>query len=547
MARRKGFFAELAQQQRLIEKKQQAEQKLREKEAKRLQQAHVAHQRLVARTEKETEKERKRLYLEAREAKVEVLNAELEEKVANLNNILQATLSIDDHIDLETLKANPIYPSLSIPLQLVEKLPKPQLDDFLPQELSTFARFVPGRQAKYEKEKQKAQLEYENALRVYQELDRRKAAEILRLRESHEAELERIKAKVAEQHAEIEAFQERLKNGEPESIVDYCVLVLNSSVYPDDFPQKSKVAYVPESKQLVIEYDLPTFDVVPEVLLFKYTKTKDEITTTSRPMTQRKALYASIISQIALRTVHEIFEADRLGHIETVVFNGYVDSVDKATGRDIHTCLITLRTSKSIFETINLARVEPEVCLKNLSATVSKSPSELAPVRPVIEFNMVDSRFVEEADVISTLDTRPNLMELSPSEFESLITNLFQKMGLEAKQTQASRDGGVDCVAFDPRPIFGGKVVIQAKRYKNTVGVGAVRDLYGTLQNEGASKGILVTTSGYGKAAFEFAQGKPIELLSGSNLLYLLEQHASIQAKIEMPPDWRDGSLDVSE
>ena len=72
----------------------------------------------------------------------------------------------------------------------------------------------------------------------------------------------------------------------------------------------------------------------------------------------------------------------------------------------------------------------------------------------------------------------------------------------ETKLTQASRDGGVDCVAYDNRPILGGKVVIQAKRYKNTVGVSAVRDLFGTMQNEGASKGILVTTSGYGRSSF---------------------------------------------
>jgi restriction system protein len=90
---------------------------------------------------------------------------------------------------------------------------------------------------------------------------------------------------------------------------------------------------------------------------------------------------------------------------------------------------------------------------------------------------MVDPRFVEEADVLSGLDQRPNLMELTPGEFESLITNLFEKMALETRMTQASRDGGVDCVAYDPRPIFGGKVVIQAKRYKNTVGVSAVRSL----------------------------------------------------------------------
>jgi restriction system protein len=67
--------------------------------------------------------------------------------------------------------------------------------------------------------------------------------------------------------------------------------------------------------------------------------------------------------------------------------------------------------------------------------------------------------------------------------------------------------------------------------------VSAIRDLFGTLQNEGASKGILVTTSGFGKAAFDFAAGKPMELLDGSNLLYLLAEHAGIEAKIVMPDD----------
>ncbi len=104
------------------------------------------------------------------------------------------------------------------------------------------------------------------------------------------------------------------------------------------------------------------------------------------------------------------------------------------------------------------------------------------------------------------------------------------------------------CVAWDPRPIFGGKVLIQAKRYKNTVGVSAVRDLFGTLQNEGASKGILVTTSGYGQASFDFAQNKPIELIElidGANLLYLLAEHAGIGAKIVPPEDWKDPLADA--
>ena len=93
------------------------------------------------------------------------------------------------------------------------------------------------------------------------------------------------------------------------------------------------------------------------------------------------------------------------------------------------------------------------------------------------------------------------------------------------KVTQASRDQGVDAIIFDPDPLRGGKIVIQAKRYTNTVDVSAVRDLFGTVHNEGAIKGILVTTSQYGPDSYSFAKDKPLTLLDGAQLLGLLEQH----------------------
>jgi hypothetical protein len=50
------------------------------------------------------------------------------------------------------------------------------------------------------------------------------------------------------------------------------------------------------------------------------------------------------------------------------------------------------------------------------------------------------------------------------------------------------------------------------------------------MQNEGASKGILVTTSGYGKSSFEFAAGKPLELLSGT----LIPTNAPLRAPLPL-------------
>ena len=91
--------------------------------------------------------------------------------------------------------------------------------------------------------------------------------------------------------------------------------------------------------------------------------------------------------------------------------------------------------------------------------------------------------------------------------------------------TRSSRDRGVDAIVFDPDPLRGGKYVIQAKRYTNPVDVAAVRDLYVTVVNEGANRGILVTTSSYGPDAYTFARDKPTSLVDGPTLITMLRKH----------------------
>jgi hypothetical protein len=145
-----------------------------------------------------------------------------------------------------------------------------------------------------------------------------------------------------------------------------------------------------------------------------------------------------------------------------------------------------------------------------------------------------DRRVVETPDVLSQLRGRPNLMDLGAAEFEALIANLFAKIGYQTALTGATGDRGVDILAVDRDPLSGGKVIIVAKKYGRRVAVEAVRDLYGAMAHEGAVKGILVTTSDFGPSSYAFAEGKPIELLSGSNLIYLLERYAGIQARIEV-------------
>jgi len=538
MARRTGLVAAASRISREADRQRAAQIRANAAAQREAMRARAAYERASA----ADAKERKRLYEESRAAEATALTDAGDEALDILSTLLAATLSVDDHIDFDSLKQPAILPTWGRSDLETSSVP-PVWAQFAPPEPAGAAK-VFGK-AKHEQAIAAARTAFELAQREDAAREAARVAEWTRVRGLFDEAVRAAHAKAAAQHTEVDAFRAEFEAGEPDAVVSYFDLVLQRSTYPEGFPQGFRIAFVPGSRQLVIEYELPGAAIVPAVKLYKYVKASDSITETARPLAQIRAAYASVVAQVTLRTIHEVFEADRGRNVDTVVFNGVVDTIDPGSGKNIRPCVVTVRTTRDVFAELDLARVDPLACLKHLSAAVSASPAELTPVRPVLEFNMVDARFVAETDALSGLDQRPNLMELTPTEFEALIQNLFTKMGLEAKQTRPSRDGGVDCVAYDPRPIFGGKVVIQAKRYKNTVGVSAVRDLFGTLQNEGASKGILVTTSGYGQASFDFAKNKPIELIDGANLLYLLAEHAQIEAKILPPEDWHDPAVDV--
>ena len=482
-------------------------------------------------------REAKLHHAEARQAGVERMNRELHSMLLALRTILSSSISSEAMFTFACLKTEPSLPVLAEPPPLAEG---PQVQAYMPPPLTGISSLLPGAKRKHETLVQLGQAAYQQTLEAHEmEVALRQAA-LNAAKVEFANKIAAVMEAAAHQHQDVDDLEAQFQEGDPAAVSEYMGAALAAMTLPYDPPAEPRVAFSPASRQLVIELELPTIEVIPTVREYRYVKTRDEISEVPMPVSERSHLYTSVVAQVTLSAISEAFRADHAGVVATIVLNGNVQTIDKRTGQQIHPCLVTVRTTRDHLGIVNLRQVDPIECLKGLNASVSRNPSELTPVRPLLTFDMVDPRFVKETDVLSGLDARPNLMELTPMEFESLITNLFEKMGLETRLTQPSRDGGVDCVAYDARPILGGKVVVQAKRYKDTVGVSAVRDLFGTVQNEGATKGILVTTSGYGQASHDFANGKPLELIDGANLLYLLHEHAGTDAKIEAPDDWVD-------
>lgn len=500
--------------------------------------------------------ETKRKIKEEKEADLEEANNRTKEAQAALkeiDNLLIFTLSIDDTVDWESLKKNDNFETEK-PQQPKKKKqkavpPKPDQNslEFIPRYTLIEKIFKSRKQKKanqyefkyndalknWEKQKEETEIYNSNIEQENEDNIKKWEKEV----EDWEKEKELFYIKQKEFNSKIDQLKASYFEKDVNSITEYCEMVLNNSEYPETFPNNFEIEYNPENKILIVEYQLPGIECFPIVKEVKYIATKKELRESTISESQIKKMFDDAMYKIALRSVHELFEADTANAIMAVSFNGWINAINKATGKEENNCILSIQVSRDEFMQIELANVDPKICFKNLKGVASSKLSALTPIKPILQISKADKRFIDSYDVTDKIDDSTNIAAMDWEDFEHLIREIFEKEfsvgGGEVKVTQASRDGGVDAIAFDPDPIRGGKIVIQAKRYTNVVGVAAVRDLYGTVVNEGATKGILVTTADYGPDAYEFAKDKPLTLLSGSNLLHLLSKHGH-HAKIDI-------------
>jgi hypothetical protein len=320
-------------------------------------------------------------------------------------------------------------------------------------------------------------------------------------------------------------LRSQYETGNSKGIIGYFVAQLDSVPLPRWCPHEYELQFDEAQGVLLIECRLPYLGSLEFVKSKKLASGFKQV-----PANQKEARDLSnyLPYLIALRLMWEVPKVDYYRKVSTVCCNGFVVYDDPATGQHRRDVILSVAASREELETIRLDRVEPEACFRNLKGVAAAKIWEMVPIQPLIQFNKNDSRFILAKAVLDTLGDE-NLATMDWQEFEHLIRELFEKEfgtgGAEVKVTQASRDRGVDAIVFDPDPLRGGKFIIQAKRYTNTVDVSAVRDLYGTVINEGASRGILVTTSNYGRDTYDFAKDKPLTLMNGQHLLHLLNKH----------------------
>ena len=407
MANRRGFLAEIQHQNRLAEQRQRTAMREQTAAVRRNEQARKAAERAAAAATRASDADRKRLekdaaaaHVAAQQAEVDVMNAKLAAQYDRVDSLLEATLDVDDYVDLKDLRRTVDHPpfdraDLRHPIPAPPALPDPELPIFQPPESPSglFGRKkkLAEAQARAEAAFAHAQASWEYEVQQLPEMRRQlaeqHAAQEQARQEALRVEVDRYKEEcvrreneIAEHNAAVDLFITNLSYGAVDAVQEYIGIVLANSIYPDGFTVEHEAEFDPDSAELSLRVLIPGPDTIPTVKAYRYVKSSDEITHVALAQKDAKARYTGVIHQVALRTLHEVFEADRRGLVRGISLEVGTETINPATGRETYIPMAAVAASRDSFSELDLSAVVPAATLEHLGATISKNALGLSPI-----------------------------------------------------------------------------------------------------------------------------------------------------------------------
>jgi restriction system protein len=410
MGRKRGFFAEVAHQHQLAKKQQEREaaaahramlKALRDQERARqhADRAQRAAEAADAREKARLEKEAAAAHAAEQMAKVDAMNASLEAAYGEIDGILASTLAVDDHVDLESLKVVVEHPrfdpgAAGVPTPSVPDLVYPPEPEYVepPAPKGLF-----GKRKKHEtaieqaKEQhqadvaawraaiERADAEHAAAATAREAAEQQRLVDLAELEAVYRTECEQREKDAAQRNEELAKLINDFAFDVESAIDEYIGIVLSNSVYPDMFPVEHDYRFDLASRELTITALVPPPEKMPTIKAYRYVKSTDEIVSSDLSAKARKDRYSSAVAQVAVRTLHEVFEADRTGKVHTISLTVGSEAIDPATGRQELVPFVVVAAARQQFVKFDLANVVPSATLDHLGAAVSKSPLDLVP------------------------------------------------------------------------------------------------------------------------------------------------------------------------
>jgi len=361
-----------------------------------------ARERNQAKQQAQTSRDAKRAFIENMEAQAESKTEDWQQQLAEIDEILQASLETEHHFDLETLRQyadHPEFTSLhsepeatpllkSLPEQPTAKEHKAVqiLGWALPR--SAREKIIASSQGKLlddlESWKSKvAELESHNSLRLKQWKSReaKRLKQLLKDQEVYNSECLSREKETQVANAELDSLIEDLPRGKKLAVETYIAMVLGESEYPEGLEPEFEVSFDELTRELSIQLEVREPEAISDVSSFRFQKSSGEMIEKKQTLKEHRSRYEGYVGSSTLRTIHEVLESDRHGVIRHVSLFAYVDHLSASTGKPTRTNLVEVAVERESFLEIDLASVMVMETLTHLRAAISKNMANLTPVQ----------------------------------------------------------------------------------------------------------------------------------------------------------------------
>jgi restriction system protein len=410
VAKKRGFLAEVMhqsqvsaqQRQRAVmasAKAQAAAEREMERAQKAAQRAQLQAFRGSEVDRKAAEKEAQRLHVEAMQSVAQASNAELAAQLDEIDSMLSASLAVDDFVELEELRSHASHPPFDRgDLELSTPMPAPIVGPPEPVWVEPegskglfgkkkHAEEVAQQRATFEQQHVSWQAEMAliparqaEAMQGHQARERERVANLESERARYAAECQQRENQANEANAALDALIGGLAQNREDAIQDYVGIVMSNSVYPDCFPVDHDHTFDSLMRELTATITVPPPSAVPTVKEYKYNKAKDEVAASAATAKECKDRYANAIAQVAVRTIHEVFESDRVGRIQTIAVTVGTTAVNPATGLNGFVPFVAAAADRTSFMQFDLSHAVPSATLQHLGAVISKNPFDLVAI-----------------------------------------------------------------------------------------------------------------------------------------------------------------------
>lgn len=186
-----------------------------------------------------------------------------------------------------------------------------------------------------------------------------------------------------EQIAQIDERRSLYENRVKPALLEYWTRILEIPIFGGQSKPARFVDYSDTEGKLLITYALPTLGEIPQIDEVRFLQRDNKIIEVPFSSDRRTAMYRELIIGIALVVMYRLFQSDTANALNLIAFNGTVDTIDRATGREASPCVIAMQAAKSDLMSMNFSLLETSACLSHLGGEVSKNLAELSPIIPI--------------------------------------------------------------------------------------------------------------------------------------------------------------------